>query len=105
MNKIERELYLTLSSEIDFCLCSFCSYSRCETGYSPCDTGEPYCTHPLEYRMNHLFEFSTGDDCWGFRPAHSVSFITDIVGIILQNGWESAVWWKNKKGNWKVAEV
>ncbi len=108
MKKEQREVYVALASEVDYNLCSFCKYSKCESGYSPCDVGEPYCVHSLEERFEHSYGsygIEPGGDCWGFRPSHSVDFCADIVGVILQKGWEGTVWWQNKKGDWKVASV
>lgn len=109
MNKTEREIYLVLASEVDYTLCGFCKYSECVAGESVCDGGEPYCVHPLGERFEHSFSsygIEPGMDCWGFRPSHSIDFCADIVGIVLAKGWNGgAVWWKNKKGNWKVAPM
>lgn len=109
MKKIDRTIYNVLANQVVFCLCAFCKFSKCESdGYSPCDCGEPYCIHPLGAIFGHSYSsygIEPGDDCWGFRPAHLVEFCADIVGILLQKGWQSAVWWQNKKGVWKITGV
>lgn len=109
MHKEQRRIYLELASEMDFTMCCFCKYSRCEGGMSPCDCGEPYCTHPLDYRLEEqwggYYGIEPGNDCWGFRSCHSVDFCADITGICLSKGWESVSWWQSKKDEWKVAEV
>ena len=107
MKKEKRGIFLVLASELDFTICSFCKYSEAVSGYSPCDAGEPYCIHPLGYRLEDSFngyDIEPGQDCWGFRASHSVEFCADIVGICLANKWEAAVWWPNKKGIWKITE-
>ena len=105
MKKYQREIYQTLANEIDWGLCAFCKYSQAD-GYSGCDCGEPYCTHPL---LDKSLDFKEQEkkaarlgDCWGFRPRHSVDFCVDIVGITLDKGWDEATWWQNKKGQWKI---
>ena len=104
MKKTQRVIYLELAGEMDFTICCFCKYSKIIGGESPCDCGEPSCEHPLGYRLeNSLIE--PYQDCWGFQPCHPVDFCADITGICLSKGWESIVWWKNKKGIWKVAEL
>lgn len=106
--KSQRTVYLELASEVGFTMCAFCKFSKCESGYSPCDIGEPYCIHPLADRFSHSyssFGIEPGCDCWGFRPEYDISFCADIIGILLVKGWDDAVWWRNKKGIWKVAEV
>jgi len=108
MKKEERDIYRVLANEVDYTLCCFCKYSECVVGESVCDSGEPYCVHPLGDRFGHSFSsygLESGEDCWGFRPLHSVDFCADIVGIILQKGWEETVWWQNKKGDWKIASM
>jgi len=102
MNKAERGIYLILAEEIDTVLCSFCKYSKCESGDSPCECGEPYCVHPLRYNFGHEYDFEPGVDCWGFRAQHDVSFCADITGFVLQNGWNDWVLWKSKKGIWRI---
>ena len=105
MKKYQREIYHLLANETDWALCAFCKYAQTD-GYSPCDCGEPYCTHPL---LDKSFEFEKQeeqavnlDDCWGFRPRHKIDFCADIVGVVLSNGWDGATWWQNKKGQWKI---
>ena len=110
MNKSQREIYVELASEMDSPVCCFCKFSTVEVGNSPCDCGEPYCSHPLDGRLeeqwgDYMRGAEPGDDCWGFRPAHPVDFCADIVGLNLANGWLSAIWWQSKSGKWKVAEV
>jgi len=108
MHKVQREVYLELASEMDSILCCFCKYSKSECGGSPCDCGESYCVHPLSDRLEEQYGgygIDLNDDCWGFRPCHPVEFCADITGFCLSNNWESATWWQNKKGQWKVAEV
>ncbi len=108
MKQAQRIIYLELASEIDGLICDFCHYSRCQVGESLCDCGEPYCVHPLKDRLESSvssYGLSPGDDCWGFRPAHSVGFCADIVGIMLQKKWESARWCQDKHHRWKIAEI
>ncbi len=110
MKKIQREIYIILAGEVDFCLCAFCKYSKVESGYSPCDCGEPYCVHPLRDSLqeqwgSYVYGIEPGGDCWGFRPSHPVAFCADIVGIILEKGWQDVVWWQNKKDTWKIASM
>jgi len=105
MNKHQREIYQTLSNEIDWAMCAFCKFSQSD-GYSACDCGEPYCVHPL---LDKAYEFEKQEeqatnlgDCWGFRPRHEIGFCADVVGIVLSNGWDTATWWQNKDGQWKI---
>jgi len=107
VNKTTREIYLQLASEVDFTMCSFCEFYKAVSGYSPCDCGEPNCTHPLGDRFDFNYEYGIEPnmDCWGFRPSHDIAFCADIVGIMLRNKWESVVWWQNKKGQWRIAEL
>lgn len=109
MKKAERLIYHVLAGEVNYLICAFCKYYKCEGGYSPCDCGEGYCTHPLlnkslnfELEQERAMELG---DCWGFRPEHDISFCADIVGIILVNGWKESVWWQNKKGEWRIANI
>lgn len=108
MNKQERNVYVVLADEMDSPVGCFCKFSECETGNSPCDCGEPLCKHPLGDRLevsHHSEYLGPGQDCWGFRQEHPVDFCADITGICLSKGWLTAVWWQNKKKQWKVAEL
>ena len=108
MKKADREVYIELAAEMDSPACCFCKFSECISGESPCDCGEPSCKHPLTDRLEesqHYDYLEPGHDCWGFRPSHPVEFCADITGLCLANKWLSAVWWQNKRGQWKVAEV
>lgn len=109
MRKAQREIYQVLANERDLAICCFCQFSRCESGISPCDCGEPYCTHPL---LDKSFSFEQQEenaanlgDCWGFRPTHDVSFCADVIGIIMAKNWDSAVWWEGKQGKWHIAGI
>ncbi len=105
MKKLQREIYQVLANEIDWCLCSFCKYA---IGSGSCCNSTIECHHPL-YDKSWKFEQEANDaledmgDCWGFRPSHPVSFVADIIGIMLQKGWDSASWWQDKESIWKVA--
>lgn len=104
MKKSHREIYIILTKEVDNILCAFCKYSECQIGISPCDCGESYCVHPLKDHLPHddNYGLEPGNDCWGFRPVFSVELCADIVGILLQKGWDDWVVWKSKKGNWRI---
>ena len=109
MKKTQREIYQTLANEIAFAMCAFCKFLKTDGGFSPCDCNEPYCTHPL-LEKSLAFERQEEQaanlgDCWGFRPSHDISFCADVVGCILSNKWDEAVWWQNKKGQWKIAGI
>lgn len=79
MKKAQREVYVSLVSEIDGCLCPWCQYCNC---YSCGDYGE--CAHRLHQRLPlDAGELFPGDDCWGFRPNRPVSEVADIIGICL----------------------
>jgi hypothetical protein len=99
MKKIDREIYVTLAAEIDWNLCGFCRYNRCEG--SACEDGWSECEHPLwevsEYADSNVD--SPGCDCWGFRPWVNVRDCADIVGLILSLNYdpEKVVWWKEDK--------
>ena len=102
MNKIDREIYRVLSSEADFCLCSFCRFSK------SFNCGELQCKHPLSDRLESLYPYegkSPGDDCWGFRPSYDVPNTADIVGIILAEGWEVASWYENEERQLVVSGI
>ncbi len=107
MKRERREIYQILSNEIDWTICSFCKYAFSSGGCCDC---EIECHHPLnndncsweiEKCVNNAMEMG---DCWLFKPAHSIDFITDIVSIVLSKGWDGgASWWQDKTGQWKVA--
>lgn len=108
MKKTQREIYRILTNEVDFTLCSFCKYDGYYGGACYGEV-ELECHHPLN---NKSLEFddqvdnaSQCGDCWGFRPSHPIAFIADIIGIIISKGWDSASWWQDKKGIWKVAGI
>lgn len=109
MNKDQRQVYLELAKVVDWDICSFCKFNYPDAyGGSPCDSGESSCHHPLNKFVSFPFFDDcpeSGADCWAFRPQHDISFCADIVGILLEKDWEGCVWWENKKGQWKVAEV
>ena len=93
MKREQREVYITLSDEINFTLCSFCKYEAGGCGVSECK-------HPLAYRFEDSWGYygmEPGDDCWGFRPKFSVEDCADIVGIALQNKWCVLSWWEEDK--------
>ncbi len=105
MKKAQREIYQGLANEVDFALCSFCKYAECY-GSACCGDVEVECHHTLRQVNEDEYERASQlGDCWGFRPSHPVSFIADIIGIMLTKGWTSATWWQNKKGIWKVFGV
>lgn len=81
----QRMTYLVLTDEVFTCLCSFCNYYQ----GTYCDSAE--CTHPLIDRLNDD-GMEPGTDCWGFRPALSLSDTADIVGIILNKKWREWLW-------------
>lgn len=107
MEREKREVYQVLANEADFAVCTFCKYV--ESSGSCCD-GDIGCKHPL---LDKSFAFEEESeramnlgDCWGFRPRHPVSFVADIVGIILAQGWTGGVsWWQNKKGDWRITGI
>lgn len=109
MKKEKREIYRILTAEIDGILCDFCHYCECIGGESPCDCGEGYCIHPLKDYFDTRYYSGgpePGDDCWGFRPNHPVSFVADVIGVVLSNGWGNGYYlWKNKKEQWKMAPI
>jgi len=99
MNKAQREIYRVLTNEVDWSLCAFCKYAE----FQGCECGVA-CDHPLGDRLPACdFALDSGEDCWGFRPAYSVTFMADIVGIMLEKGWQSAMWWENKEGKLLIA--
>lgn len=100
MKGAEREIYRVLTNEVDWQLCAFCKFAESDG----CDAG-PECKHPLWKISEREWELEPGEDCWGFRPQHSVSFITDIVGIVLERGWQSATWWEREDGDYSVAGI
>ncbi len=86
MKKVQREVYIVLSSEIDGCLCSFCKHAEWS---GCCSDSEVECQHPLYKHTNYIrFEETCcpGEDCWGFRPVYRVRDIADIVGVVLAEG-------------------
>lgn len=96
MTKQDRVVYLALAEAAEMEICSFCRFnssSACED-YSICE-------HPLPSVSEH--ENWWQSDCWAFRPAHPVDVIADIVGLILVNGWELAMWWKRDDGTWAIS--
>lgn len=98
MKRAQRAVYLELTKEIDWQLCSFCIFAES----NGCGAGLE-CTHPLLERLPVAdCELYPGEDCWGFRPSLSVSLVADIIGIILEQGWEEASWWEDE-GVLKVA--
>jgi len=82
MKAEQREVYLALTKEIDWVLCSFCKHVLPDEA-----CGEAECGHPLDAISGDLLVGGPGDDCWGFRPNLPVPDIADIVGIILAEGW------------------
>ena len=107
MKKNQREVYQVLANEADFTMCGFCKFA--ESSGDCCD-GDIDCKHPLNgksWGFDHEVDCAnTMGDCWGFRPAHDVSFCADIIGIILSQGWTGgASWWQDKEGNWKIAGI
>ena len=102
MKKEQREIYVLLTDEVNYQLCTFCRF-----GHS-FQCGELECKHPLQERLVpfNVYNYSwpePGDDCWGFRPTHKVEVVADIVGIILANGWEVAGWSENEDGVLEVS--
>ena len=103
MKAEQRAIYFELTNEIGFELCAFCRHSA--TYGSACDCIETECHHPIENVPGHDEYLAPGDDCWGFRPKYTVSFIADLVGVVLSKGWASASWWKNEDGVYEIAGV
>ena len=104
MNKEQRKVFLELSGEVDWPLCVFCKYAEF-LGSSCCDDGGVECTHNLADRYNFPScncELESGNDCWGFRPGYDPSFCAGVVGVILENGWDMASWWKGDDGVWRI---
>ena len=92
MNKQQRSVYVTLAKEIDTCLCTWCKFNSggCE---------EQECDHPLSERLESAYHreyygIEPGADCWGFRPWASVPLAADITGIVLAQGFESWVYFR-----------
>lgn len=82
MKSKEREVYISLSEAVNWTLCGFCRYQM-----GGCDCQD--CKHPLVERLSDSNEgISPGCDCWGFRPAHKLNDLADIVGTYLEQGWE-----------------
>ncbi len=92
----KREVWLALTKEVEWSLCTFCKYDK-----GNCINTE--CKHPLRYRLPEQ-ELYPGGDCWGFKPSYDVSLAADIVGAFLANGWECCVWWE-EEGVLKIAEA
>lgn len=71
--------------------------------------------NPFFKYFTHADNSSTGENskstkckenhCWGFRPAHPVEFVADIVGAILANGWSGGCSWWKENGVWKIGGV
>jgi len=102
MKKVDRKIYIVLAGEIDWDLCGFCRYLRCEG--SACFDGESYCEHPVESVLNNGDMPGLGEDCWGFRPDVNVRDCADIVGLVLANDWDwERVSWRKEDGQIKVA--
>jgi hypothetical protein len=105
MKKKDREIYITLAGEIDWDLCGFCRYSRCD-GSACCESSYCECEHPLEVITDNAESgcICPGDDCWGFKPAVNVRDCADIVGLILANDWDpERVSWRKEDGQIKVS--
>ena len=106
MKKQEREIYIILAAEIDWPLCGFCRYNKCEG--SACEDGWSECVHPFGTISDQMDmdSLSPKEDCWGFSPYVGVRDSADIVGIVLSNGWDSerVMWWK-EDGQIKVAGI
>ena len=107
MKEAQREIYLVLANEIGWSLCNFCKYVQVN---GSCGDSEIECEHPLfdksdgfENMAINAMDGYGGGDCWAFRSSHPVSFLTDIVGAIIANGWDYATWWRDETGVWKVS--
>ena len=103
MKKADREIYVVLTSEVYWQLCTFCRFAEFN-GF--CDAGYIECHHPLGYRLqSYDAELCPGEDCWGFRPnkEYSISLIADMVGIVLEKGWQAVTWWENEDGRLVIA--
>ena len=82
MKAEQRTIYLVLTEEINWMLCSFCKFAQ--AGF---ECGMAECHHPLEVISGDMMVEEPGADCWAFRPNLPVPDIADIVGIILAEGW------------------
>ena len=89
MNAAQRLPYVEMLRELDWELCTFCSYDKS----NGCDCGRE-CQHPLEHRLA-IPEYDLVSDCWGFRPDYPINDIADIIGITLAQGWQAATWWED----------
>lgn len=100
----QRNVYRLLAKEVDYHICSFCKYGSFYG--SACSGGEYECDHPLWVIKDRISEDvicdSPGRDCWGFRPSMSIELASDIVGVILSNGFESTIWYRHKDGSYEV---
>lgn len=102
MKKAEREIYIILAGEIDWDLCGFCRYVRCEG--SACYEGDVICEHPVENLVPDGEMPAPGEDCWGFKPAVNVRDCADIVGLVLANDWDwEKVSWRKEDNKILVA--
>ena len=66
---------------------SLCGVCRHAEWSGMCNELYPVCQHPLafrDYRLEEAWAWEPGVDCWGFRPAFSVSDIAEYVGQRLQ---------------------
>ena len=95
----QRDIYYELNQLVSCGLCSCCKFSQ-NDGTSICEgDGLMECKHPLEKvrDIDEDSEVQAGDaDCWGFRPAISVSDWADIIGLILEKGWDRWQWYVSK---------
>ena len=98
-NRRERRgLFNILANEIDSAFCCFCKFLQPGSG---CDDGGD-CEHPLREHWGFPEVFEPGKDCWAFRPLISTRDCADIVGIILQKGWQRWQWSESEKGRIEV---
>ena len=114
MKKQERTVYLELSGLVGATLCCWCCYGEFQ-GYSLCaDDGYYECRHGLSDRSGFPWNeepAEAGDDCWGFNSQWNLATISDIIGIILENGWEQKdyhwgfQWDPKDKSDIKVAGI
>jgi hypothetical protein len=105
VKKVDREIYIILSAEIDWNLCGFCRYCRCD-GSVCCEASYCECEHPLEVITDDAESgcICPGDDCWGFKPYVNVRDMADIVGLVLANNWDTeTVSWHKDDGKILVA--
>ena len=98
MKASQRAVFIELTNEGGWSLCTFCKYDKGNA------CGGVDCKHPLNYRLSED-GLCPGEDCWAFRPCCPVSMCADIVGIVLSKGWRNgAVWWE-EEGIMRVAEL